>query len=48
MHNLDLDSVYYSKPLCHTLCEVHGTMLAAGAAESDLKMVTTILLVLLY
>ena len=48
MHNLNLNSVYYSKPLCHTLCEVHGTMLTASAAESDLKMVTAILLVLLY
>ena len=47
MHNLDLDSVYYSKTLCHALSEVHGAVLASGAAEGDLKIVAAIALVLL-
>ena len=47
MHDLNLNSIYYSKMLCHALGEVHGAVLTSGAAEGDLKMVAAIALVLL-
>ena len=30
------------QPLGHTFCEIHGAVLAAGAAEGDLKMIAAI------
>ena len=46
MHDLNLNSIYYSKMLSHALGEVHGAVLASGASEGDLEMVAAIALVL--
>lgn len=46
MHDLNLNSIYYSKMLSHALGEVHGAVLTSGASEGDLKMVAAIALVL--
>lgn len=47
MHDLNLNSIYYSKMLCHALGEIHGTVLPSRATEGDLKMVAAVALVLL-
>ena len=47
MHDLNLNSIYYSKMLCHALGEVHGAVLPTSAAEGHLKMVAAITFVLL-
>ena len=46
MHDLNINSINYSKMLCHALGEVHGAVLASGAAEGNLKMVAAIAFVL--
>ena len=47
MHDLNINSINYSKTLCHALGEVHGAVLASGAAKGDLEMVAAIAFVLL-
>ena len=48
MGDFNFNAINARQSLRHALGEVHGAVLASGAAEIDLKMITAIPLVLLY
>jgi len=45
MLHFDFYTIYPRQPFCHTLGEIYGAVLPAGAAKGDLKMVTAIMFV---